>query len=136
MSTRLTGKSIVFRIEDIDYQCDAGRVELTNDTEDNENDFVTFCDTSSASPKWTLEVEAIQSFDDTSLWMFLWNNAGEEAVFTFAPAGNAVPSTTQPHFTGTINVGSPPSIGGTANETFTFEKSFEVLGDVAMETDA
>lgn len=121
-STRIKGKSLVFEVDGSEFACDVTSVTLANE-EANDQDAVTFCDSSSGtSAQWYLEVSAITSTDEGSFWSFLWDNAGDTDVsFTFAPHGNAVPSTTQPHFEGVVTLPSAPAIGGEANSTWTFD---------------
>lgn len=121
-STRIKGKSLVFEVDGLEYACDVTSVTLANEEADDQ-DAVTFCDAAEGvNVQWYLEVNAITSTDEDSFWSFLWDNAGETEVgFTFAPHGNAVPSTTQPHFEGTVTLPAAPSIGGEANSTWTFE---------------
>lgn len=126
-STRIKGKSLVFEVDGEEFACDATSVVLGNEEADDQ-DAVTFCDAASGtSVQWFIEISAITSTDEESFWSFLWDNAGETGVsFTFAPHGNAVPSTTQPHFEGTVTLPAKPSIGGESNSTWTFEVRLEV----------
>lgn len=129
MSTRIKGKALVFTLGATEYACDATSVVLTNEESTGE-DVVTFCDAATgATVAWYFDVEAVTSTDSDSLWSYCWDNAGQDVAFVFAPHGNATASAEQPHFTGTLNIGPKPSIGGTANSTFTFSKRFEVDGE-------
>ncbi|MCX4577943.1 hypothetical protein OHB41_33120 [Streptomyces sp. NBC_01571] len=128
MSARIKGKSLTLKFEDTDYQADIGSATLNN--EDADGDFTTFADAAAGGAvQWFFEGEAVQSTDSASFWSYLWDNTGLEVAYVFAPHGNAVASTTQPHFTGSVRVGRKPSIGGTANETFTFEYRLDCTGE-------
>lgn len=126
-STRIRGKSLVFKLDDTEYACDATSVVLQN--EEASDDVITFCEATAGGVQWYFEVEAITSTDATSFWSFVWDYAGTEVDFVFAPHGNATPTTAQPHFTGTLNLGTKPSIGGSVNSTFVFTKRFDLVGE-------
>lgn len=129
-STRIKGTSLVFQLDSTEYACDATSVVLGPEEGGTGEEVVTFCDAATgATSTWYFDVEAITSTDTDSFWSFVWNNSGQNAAFVFAPHGNATPSAEQPHFTGTLNIGPKPSIGGTANTTFVFSKRFEVTGE-------
>lgn len=125
-STRIRGKALTFKLATTDYSIDATSVVLQN--EEAADDVITFCETGQQNVQWFFEVEAITSTDATSFWSYCWDNAGDEVAFVFAPHGNATPSTSQPHFTGTLNIGNKPSLGGAVNSTFTFQKRFDLVG--------
>jgi len=134
-STRIKGKGLVFKLEKAgtptEFACDATSVVLLNEEgTGTEEDVVTFCDAAEGNTvSWFFDVEAITSTDATSFWSFVWDQSGDEVDFIFAPHGNATASTSQPHFTGSLNIGPKPQIGGTANTTFVFTKRFNVTGE-------
>lgn len=136
-STRIKGKSLVFEVDGSEFACDVTSVTLANE-EAADQDAVTFCDASSGtSAQWYLEVSAITSTDADSFWSFLWDNAGTTDVsFTFAPHGNAVPSTTQPHFEGEVTLPTAPAIGGEANSTWTFDVRMDLEAEPTKVTSA
>lgn len=116
-STRIKASNIVFKIGSTDYACDANMVELTLD--DAPGDVQTFCEVR-VGGQWTLHLEGITSGDSTSLYQVLWNNFGTEVAFTIAPNGNASPSSTQPHYKGTVVFDQLPPLSLTSNETAKF----------------
>lgn len=63
---------------------------------------------------WTLELTGIQSLQPNSFWRIAWENPGKEIPFKLAPMGNLVPSETEPHFIGNLQLGPRPSLGGEA----------------------
>lgn len=130
-STRIKGKNIIFKIDDEEFACDASSVVLSNE-EASTDEIVTFCDTNGVAPQWYFEVEAVTSTDATSFWSYVWDNADTDVEFVFAPHGNATVAANQPHFTGTLNIGPKPSIGGTANSTFVFNKRFDLVGEPVL----
>jgi len=120
--TKITGKSLTLDIDGSEYNCDATSITLLNE-ESDDNDAVTFCEAGAGSNvTWYLDITAVVSTDADSLWTYLWDNAGTTGVaFEFAPFGNATPTATQPHFTGTVELPSEPAIGGDPSASWTFE---------------
>lgn len=129
MATKFKGKSLTIMIGVEEYQMDLTSIVLQN--EEADDDATTFADLDAGgSVQWFFEIEAVADYSATSFWTFLWENAGTtDVTFEFAPYGNAVASASQPHFTGTLNVGAKPQVGGTANEVFTFEARLDVNGE-------
>ncbi len=127
--SRLKGQKLRFKINDIDYACDATSVKISS--ADSDEDTVTFCDAENGgdSYDYLLAFTAIQSLDADSLWSYIWDNTGKEIGFVMAPAGNDTASTAQPHFTGTVKVGKPGDIGGEASRdgsTWTFDAEWKI----------
>lgn len=125
---KFKGKDLSLMFGTQEVNAEATQVVLQN--EEADSDAVTFAEVSAgAAVQWFFELTATSDYGATSLWTFLWDNSGQDVTFTFKPYGNATPTTSQPHFTGTANVVSKPPIGGTANETFTFEARLDVVGE-------
>lgn len=134
MATKYKGKNLSLKVGTTEYNMDLTSVVLQN--EEADDDATTFADLAAGGAvQWFFEIEGVADYGTGSLWTFLWESAGDSGVaFTFAPYGNATPSATQPHFTGTLNVGSKPPVGGTANEVFSFEARLDVDGEPTMVT--
>ncbi|MFC8733572.1 hypothetical protein ACFT5B_14175 [Luteimicrobium sp. NPDC057192] len=100
--------------DNTDRKCETTAVTLEH--EDADTDTLTFCDASeggAAQPFF--DVTFVQSLDSTSFWRFCWEHAGEVVPFTYAPQGNAEPTTEQPHFIGFVQIPKArPTIGGEA----------------------
>lgn len=128
MATKFKGKSLSITVDSTEYSMDLTSIVLQN--EEADDDATTFADLDAGGAvQWFFEIEAVSDYSATSFWTFLWENAGDTGIaFVFKPYGNATPSTSQPHFTGTLNVGPQPPVGGTANEVFTFEARLDVNG--------
>lgn len=139
-STRIKGAALILSLgtPPVEVKCDITSYKITND--EKESDVTTFCDVAEGDDRqFKLQFSAIQSTDAESLWMLVWSRTGEEDVaYTVAPHGNAVPSVTQPHFTGTLTIGSPPELGGDAGKTteFTFDAAWEIDGKPTLDTGA
>lgn len=146
--TRLKGKGITFMYGLTEYQCDLTSVVLEKGTPDDTTQVdgtTTFCDVDSGAASgnvWLMNITAVQSTDNTpekSLHMLIWDLAGTEGggelLFNFAPHGNAVATSEQPHFTGTVVVdaGAFPSVGGDAGaDSWTFDYTFVVKDDEVL----
>jgi hypothetical protein len=128
-ASKYKGKSLSITVDAVEYNMDLTSIVLQN--EEADDDATTFADLATGGAvQWFFEIEAVSDYSASSLWSFLWTNAGDSDVaFVFKPYGNATPTASQPHFTGTFNVGSKPAVGGTANEVFTFEARLDVNGE-------
>lgn len=122
-STRIKANNIIFKIGGVDYACDANMVELTLD--DAPGDVQTFCEVR-VGGQWTLQLDGITSGDSDSLYRILWDNFGTEVAFIIAPNGNAVESSNQPHYTGTVIFDQLPPLSLTSNEVTKFSVQLTV----------
>lgn len=129
MAQKYKGKNLGIIVDSVEYNMDLTSVVLQN--EEADDDAVTFADLAAGgSVQWFFEMEAVADYSENSLWSFLWSEAGSTDIeFVFKPYGNVSPSASQPHFSGTLNVGSKPPVGGEANEVFTFEVRLDVNGE-------
>lgn len=125
-STRIRGKKLALTLGSpgIEVWQDVQTYTLVSE----ELDGPTYGDIASGAAQYRLTGTAIQSFDATSFWDYVWENAGSDVAFTLAPHGNEIPTSIQPHFAGTLNLGRSPQIGGDVSTTHTFEFDFEVIG--------
>lgn len=129
MSTRLTGAKLSIKIGETEYKSDVTSYRIQNAERDS--DVVTFEDAENGDLRdYTLVAGLVQSTDPESLHMHVWDHEGETFTYVLAPHGNAAPSTTEPHFTGSGTMPAPPELGGEAGKrnTFTTEATFELDG--------
>jgi hypothetical protein len=126
-STRIKATNIVFKINTTDFACDTTGVELT--IADAPGDVQTFCEVRPGA-EWMLKLDGITSGDSASLYQLLFANFGTEVAFTVAPNGNASPSTSQPHYTGTVIFNELPPLTLTSNEVSKFSVSLKVKNAV------
>lgn len=136
-STRIRGRQLKLSLGTPaeDYWADTTSVQLLN--EEADDDVVTFADAAEGeNVQEYLEISGIQSTDPDSLWTYLWDHAGEDVPFTYAPHGNETPTAAQPHFIGTVTLGPRPPLGGEAgrNNTHTFETRWNVVGKTVKDT--
>jgi len=123
-STRIKAQNILFKFGATEYACDANLVQLT--LEDAPGDVQTFCEVR-VGGQWSLQLDGIVSGDSTSLYRVLWDNFGSTAQFTIAPNGNAVASSSQPHYTGTVRFDQIPPLALVSNETAVFSVTLTVV---------
>lgn len=82
-----------------------------------------------------LKLTSIISFDDTSLWSYLFANPGAEVIVTLGPKGNAVAAAGKPLFRFTGNLGGKPPLQNearTTNEGAEFEYEIKGSSDLEM----
>jgi hypothetical protein len=122
-STRIKAQNIIFKIADVNYACDANSVVL--ELGDAPGDVQTFCEVR-VGGEWSLTLSGITSGEATSLYQVLWTNFGSHAEFIIAPNGNSVPSTDEPHYTGTVVFDQLPPLNLTSNEVVQFSVTLRV----------
>jgi len=132
-STRIKASNIVFKIASTDYACDADSVELS--TGDAPGDVRTFCEVQTGQ-EWKLSLTGLTSGDTASLYRLLFANYGTEVAFTVAPGGNAIPTSTNPHYVGTVIFDQLPPLSLTSGEIvkFTVELTVKNTGTDAAAT--
>lgn len=112
--------------------------EITSDDRDDSD--LTFWEAAQGQVKdYTLTLTGIVSFDDGSLWRYLWDNPGAEVNVVLGPKGNAVHAAGKPVFTFTANTGAKPTLANearTSNEGAEFEHDLLASSDLVMSTDA
>lgn len=134
-NTRVLGNKLGLDINGKDFWADIGKFELA--PSDSDKDTLTFGDAASgAAATWTLKITAVVSFDTQAFWQMCWANAGKTVPFILAPHGNKTPTTTKPHFTGTVKIGTKPPISSEAGDTkgATFEVEWTLEGEPQMVT--
>lgn len=139
-STRIKANKLKFIIDGSDYWADFSSVMFQS--EEAASDVNTFYDASLGGRRdFYFTVSGVQSTETTSLWVAMWDNAGEEVTFTYAPHGNASASATQPHITGTLRIPAKGSfmLGGeaSADGTFSFDGvRMDVVGEPVYDVTA
>jgi hypothetical protein len=126
-STRIKATNIGFKIASTEYNCDANLIELT--LNDAPGDVQSFCEVR-VGGEWKLQIDGTSSGDTGSLYRLLWANFGTEVAFTIAPNGNAVATSTQPHYTGTVIFDQLPPLSLTSGEVVKFSVTLTVKNAV------
>lgn len=126
-STRIKGNALSLTFGGTEYMADVTSLTMTND--DQDGGLVTFADAAGvAGRQYSFKGTAIQSLTTSSFWRYAWANTGNTVAYRYAPAGNAVASADQPHFVGTVTIGTRPDIGGDAGAST--EQSFDFQWDI------
>lgn len=139
-STRIKANALKFTIDGDDYWADFSAVSFQS--EEAASDVNTFYDASLGGRRdFYFTVSGVQSTETTSLWVAMWNAAGDEVAFVYAPHGNASASSSQPHITGTLRIPAKGSfmLGGeaSADGTFSFDGvRMDVVGEPVYDTTA
>jgi hypothetical protein len=141
-STRIKANALKFTISGVDYWSDLSSVELAS--EPASTDAQTFADAAAGGvPDWYFTVSGVQSTDTASFWKAMWDAAGTEVAYVYAPHGNTSASATKPHFrslngssvsvsTVRIPMRGSFTIGGqaSADGTFSFEGvRMDIIGE-------
>jgi hypothetical protein len=112
---RIKGKTIVFEVNGTEF---AGSV--SNVTFSSAVGTLGFGDYTD-SLDYTCAITGFQDTAAASLQSALFDTPGAPLTLTFAPHGNATPSSAQPHFTATGYAETIPDVGGEAGEFFVFD---------------
>lgn len=90
----------------VSYSDDIKRIALSS--EDKDDSDITFYEASLGMAKdYTLALTSVLSFAPTSFYRYLWTNAGQSAVVTYGPLGNATPAADKPHYQLTVSLVRP-----------------------------
>lgn len=149
-STRIKANALKMTIDGTDYWADLSSVELQS--EPAASDSETFYDVSlGGRPDYFFTVSGVQSTETTSFWRAMWDNAGEEVEYIYAPHGNTTATAEKPHFRSEDDTSPTPIvvstvripmrgsfvIGGqaSADGTFSFEGvRMDIVGEPFLAT--
>ena len=126
-STRIKATNIKFTISATDYAIDADMVELS--LADAPGGQQTFCEVQPLQ-NWKLKISGIASGDTGSLYQLLFANYGTEVAFKVAPFGNAVATSTQPIYEGTVIFDDLPPLSLNSGDIVKFETTLTVKNSV------
>ena len=116
-------RALVFRLGATDFTSSVSDVEIT--TEESDSDFVTFADAAAGGSRaYKLKLTMVQDTISTSLWYFIWSQAGTDVAYEVWPngrPGTGTATTAQPKFSGLCSVREPDGtlIGGEADASTT-----------------
>lgn len=106
--------------------------EITS--EDRDDSDLTFWEAEQGQIKdFTLALTSIISFDQGSLWRWLWEHPGADVEVVLGPKGNAVAALGKPVFEFVANTGAKPTLQNearTSNEGAEFEHELKADGDL------
>lgn len=113
--SRIKGKTIVFEVNDTEFSGAVSNVTFSSAV--GTLGFGDYTD----SLDYTCAVTGFQDTATSALWSELFDTPGLALTITYAPHGNASPSSNQPHFTATGYAETIPDLGGAAGEYFVYD---------------
>lgn len=133
-STRMKGSALSLTFDGVDYWADVTQARLTNVAGGEPERTYGSRVVSYQHRQFLIKGRAIQSLDTHSLWRYAWANAFKVVDFRYAPLGNHDPRPDAPHFTGRVQIGPHPTVGGDAgNGEYEFEFEWEVLDEPELD---
>jgi len=109
-------RALKITIDSVEYTGKISNGSVT--AADSQNSFVTFEDAAAGGLKdWFLNLTLAQDAATGALWRKIWDETGTDVPFELRPYGNATPTATEPHFTGTATISLPDGdvLGGDAD---------------------
>ena len=106
------------KVGSTEVTAEVSRCEITSTAADS--DFTSFADAAAGGAReYAVEFTMRQDMVSTSLWRYIWANAGTSVAVKVNPYGNATATVTEPHYTGNATVTEPDGvmIGGEANSS-------------------
>lgn len=125
---RVTPRLIALEVDDLDRSDEVAKAEITSGPA--ESDFLSFAEARSGGGRdYALAMTIAQDHASDTLWDLIWTGAGTTVAGVYAPYGNAVASTSQPHYGFTATVSEPDGtlLGGEANSSTTAVATVEVV---------
>ena len=119
---RIKGKSIIFEVDGTEYSGQTSNVTFSSAV--GTLGFGDYTD----SLDFTCAVSGFQDTAAASLHSALWADPGASVTISFAPHGNATPTSAEPWFTATGYAETVPDIGGAAGEYFVYDINFILDG--------
>ena len=119
---RIKGKSIIFEVDGTEYAGQTSNVVFSSAV--GTLGFGDYTD----SLDFTCAVTGFQDTAAASLHSALWADPGASVTISFAPHGNATPTSAEPWFTATGYAETVPDIGGAAGEYFVYDINFILDG--------
>ena len=119
---RIKGKSIIFEVDGTEYSGQTSNVTFSSAV--GTLGFGDYTD----SLDFTCAVTGFQDTAAASLHSALWADPGASVTVSFAPHGNATPTSAEPWFTATGYAETVPDIGGAAGEYFVYDINFILDG--------
>lgn len=114
LGTRL----LKFKVGTTEHTAEISRCEIVAGAADS--DFTSFADAATGGAReYALELTMKQDLAATTLWRYIWAQAGQSLGVKVNPYGNATASATEPHYSGNVTITEPDGvlIGGEANSS-------------------
>jgi hypothetical protein len=123
LGTRL----LKFKVGTTEHTAEISRCQIVSGAADS--DFTSFADAAGGGAReYALELTMRQDLAGTSLWRYIWSQAGQSLGVKVNPYGNATATATEPHYTGNVTIVEPDGvlIGGEANSSTSARMTVEV----------
>lgn len=112
-STRIKGDALQLTLDGTGYWQDCSSVVID---QDDDGTVMLFSGVSMSTNKgWHMDVTAVQSTAEGSLWRLLWENGEQWVPYVYSPHGNTAPTANQPQFTGNLWLPRATTLGGEAS---------------------
>ena len=123
LGTRL----LKFKVGVVEHTAEVSRCEIVAAAADS--DFTSFADAATGGAReYALELTMRQDLVTTSLWRYMWAQAGQSLAVKVNPYGNGTATATEPHYTGNVTITEPDGvlIGGEANSSVSARMTCQV----------
>lgn len=123
LGTRL----LKFKVGTTEHTAEISRCQIVSGAADS--DFTSFADAASGGAReYALELTMRQDLAASSLWRYIWAQAGQSLGVKVNPYGNTTATATEPHYTGNVTIVEPDGvlIGGEANSSTSARMTVEV----------
>lgn len=123
---KINKRSLTFFVDGDEFTADVSNLRFN--AAQTDSDFVSFAAAAEGGGiDYTLQGTAAQDAATGSFWDIFWSHAGEELDYIVKPYGNAVASSGQPHYTGTLVVPAFDGdfLGGDADASATAVQTYD-----------
>lgn len=125
--TALGTRLLKIKAGSTEYTAEVSKVAVVAAPADS--DFTSFADAATGGAReYALELTMTQDMAATSLWRYIWAQAGQSVAVKINPYGNGTATATEPHYTGNVTVVEPDGvlIGGEANSSTSARMTVDV----------
>ena len=125
--TALGTRLLKIKVGSTEYTAEVSKVAVVAAAADS--DFTSFADAAAGGAReYALEITMKQDMAASSLWRYIWTQAGQSLAVKVNPYGNASATATEPHYTGNVTITEPDGvlIGGEANSSTSARMTVDV----------
>lgn len=123
LGTRL----LKFKVGSTEHTAEISKCQIVAGAADS--DFTSFDDAASGGAReYAVELTMKQDMAASSLWRYIWAQAGDSLAVKVNPYGNTTATATEPHYSGNVTITEPDGvlIGGEANSSTSARMTVEV----------
>ena len=125
--TALGTRLLKIMVGSTEYTAEVSKVQIVAAAADS--DFTSFEDAASGGAReYALELTMKQDMATTSLWRYIWSQAGQSVAVKVNPYGNTTATVDEPHVTGNVTIVEPDGVllGGEANSSTSARMTVDV----------